>query len=68
MDNETGDTLGIMRDDWNRRAREDAYYYVAFVKTNQADHGLQRSAAYVVNDLESELHRLSEATSPPSSA
>jgi SAM-dependent methyltransferase len=58
MDHAIGDALGIMRDDWNRRAREDAYYYVAFVNPHQAECGFQRSAAEVVGDLEGELHRL----------
>ena len=31
------ETLERMREDWNRRAREDAHYYVAFGRHNQDD-------------------------------
>jgi len=31
------DVVNAMREDWNRRAKEDAYYYVAFAQRNQED-------------------------------
>lgn len=58
MDNAIADSLSIMRDDWNRRAKEDAFYYVAFINPNQAEDSFHRSAADVIRELESELHRL----------
>ena len=47
-----------MRDDWNRRAREDAHYYVAFGRRDQEDSEFLESAADVIRDLEGELKRL----------
>jgi ubiquinone/menaquinone biosynthesis C-methylase UbiE len=58
MDSAIADFLRIMRDDWNRRAKEDAYYYVAFINPNQAEERFHQSAADVIRELESELHRL----------
>jgi ubiquinone/menaquinone biosynthesis C-methylase UbiE len=52
------DSLSVMREDWNRRAREDAYYYVAFVNPHQAEDGFHGSAAEVIRELEGEFHRL----------
>ena len=46
-----------MREDWNRRAREDAYYYVAFAKRDQDDEGFFATASDVVRSLERELRR-----------
>jgi SAM-dependent methyltransferase len=46
-----------MRADWNKRAREDANYYVAFGRRDQADEEFFSTAADVVRDLEAELKR-----------
>src|ERR1700675_343815 len=53
-----------MRADWNRRAREDANYYVAFGRRDQDDSEFFATAADVVRDLEVELKRL-PAEKPP---
>lgn len=50
-----------MRADWNRRAREDANFYVAFGRRSQEDQEFLASAAEVTGALEPELSRL-----PPS--
>ena len=50
--------LARMRDDWNRRAAEDAYYYVAFGRREQDDAEFFATAADVVRSLETELPRL----------
>lgn len=50
--------LARMRDDWNRRADEDANYYVAFGRRDQADDEFFSTAADVVRALEGELKRL----------
>jgi uncharacterized protein (TIGR03437 family) len=47
-----------MRAEWNRRAREDANYYVAFGRREQDDEEFFASAADVVRALEGELRRL----------
>jgi SAM-dependent methyltransferase len=46
-----------MREDWNRRAIEDAYYYVAFGRRNQDDDEFFTTADAVVRGLEEELKR-----------
>src|SRR5271156_5096973 len=46
-----------MRADWNQRAREDANYYVAFGRRDQADGEFFSTAADVIRDLEGELKR-----------
>jgi len=51
-----------MRADWNRRAREDANYYVAFGRRDQDESEFLSSAADVVRDMEGELKRLSPET------
>ncbi len=48
----------VMRQDWNRRAREDANYYVAFGRRDQDDVEFFATAADVVRNLTRELHRL----------
>jgi ubiquinone/menaquinone biosynthesis C-methylase UbiE len=50
-----------MRADWNKRAAEDAYYYVAFGRRGQGDQEFFDSAADVVHALEAELKRLPAA-------
>src|SRR5262245_28375252 len=50
--------LDRMRADWNRRAGEDAYYYVAFGRHDQDDEEFFASAADVVRALTWELKRL----------
>src|ERR1700716_211173 len=50
-----------MRADWNERAVEDAYYYVAFGRKGQDDREFFASAADVVHALEAELKRLPPA-------
>ncbi len=47
-----------MRADWNERAREDAYYYVAFGRRGQDDDEFFATAADVVRTLEAALKRL----------
>src|SRR5437879_538356 len=46
-----------MRADWNQRAVEDAYYYVAFGRRGQDDQEFFDSAADVIHALEAELKR-----------
>jgi SAM-dependent methyltransferase len=46
-----------MRADWNQRAIEDAYYYVAFGRRNQDDDEFFTTADAVVRGLEEELRR-----------
>src|SRR6202049_3344873 len=50
-----------MRADWNQRAVEDAYYYVAFGRRGQDDREFFDSAADVIHALEAELKRLPPA-------
>jgi SAM-dependent methyltransferase len=50
--------LQQMRADWNQRAIEDAYYYVAFGRKGQEEEEFFASAAEVIHALESELKRL----------
>jgi SAM-dependent methyltransferase len=47
-----------MRDDWNRRAREDAHYYVAFGRREQDDDEFFATATEIYDSLRSELRRL----------
>jgi hypothetical protein len=53
----SGDT-SRMRSDWNRRAREDANYYVAFGRRGQSEEEFQATAGGVVRNLERELRHL----------
>jgi SAM-dependent methyltransferase len=50
--------LQRMRADWNQRAGEDAYYYVAFGRRSQDDEEFFASARDVMKLLEMELKRL----------
>ncbi|HWB83642.1 MAG TPA: class I SAM-dependent methyltransferase [Bryobacteraceae bacterium] len=50
--------LERMRADWNERAGEDAYYYVAFGRREQDDEEFFASAADVLRSLRQELKRL----------
>ncbi len=50
--------LQQMREDWNQRASEDAYYYVAFGRREQDDEEFFATAADVVRGLTAELKRL----------
>ena len=43
-----------MRADWNRRAREDAHFYVAFGRRSQQEQEFLASAAEVTSALERE--------------
>jgi SAM-dependent methyltransferase len=47
-----------MRDDWNRRAREDAHYYAGFGGRGQSEAEFLSSANYVLEKLEPDLARL----------
>ncbi len=47
-----------MREDWNRRAREDAFYYVAFGRRQQNHEEFLATAADAVRGLEYDLARL----------
>lgn len=55
-----------MRADWNKRAREDAHYYVAFGKRDQDDQAFLATAADAIRDLEGELKRLPKGVAPSS--
>ena len=50
--------LERMRADWNQRAGEDAYYYVAFGRREQDDEEFFSTARDIVRDLEGDLKRL----------
>ncbi len=50
-----------MREDWDRRAREDAFYFAAFGRQRQDDHEFLAGASDVVPTLECELVRLPPA-------
>lgn len=52
------DVVERMRADWNERARQDAYYYVAFGGWEQNEEEFQATAADVVRSLDRELRRL----------
>jgi len=47
-----------MRADWNRRAREDVHFYVAFGRRSQQEQEFLASAAEVTSALEAEFSRL----------
>src|SRR5512133_958191 len=49
--------LEQMRADWNQRAGEDAYYYVAFGRREQDDEEFFSTAAEIVKGFEWELKR-----------
>ncbi len=53
-----------MRRDWDRRAREDAYYYAAFGRRHQDADEFLASAAETVATLASEFPRLPPAPGP----
>ena len=50
--------LERMRADWNERAAEDAYYYVAFGRREQEDEEFFATAGDVIRNLTGELKRL----------
>lgn len=50
-----------MREEWNRRAREDAHYYVAFGRHNQDNEEFFDTAHEVIHGLEFELKRFGDA-------
>jgi SAM-dependent methyltransferase len=50
--------LERMRADWNERAGEDAYYYVAFGRRNQNEEEFFQTASDLVRGLELDLKRL----------
>lgn len=52
---------GRMREDWERRAREDANYYVAFGRREQEEAEFEATAADVVRNLDRELRRFGGA-------
>jgi SAM-dependent methyltransferase len=47
-----------MRADWNRRAREDAHFYVAFGGRDQTEEEFLATAADVLRSIEGQLRRL----------
>jgi SAM-dependent methyltransferase len=57
------DPIERMREDWDRWAREDAYYYAGFGRRNQDQREFFSSAAEVLHTLTRELVRLPEAQS-----
>ena len=54
----TMNVIERMRRDWDRRAREDAYFYAGFARRKQSDAEFFASAADTVRTLEGELARL----------
>jgi SAM-dependent methyltransferase len=50
--------LERMREDWNERAGEDAYYYVAFGRRDQDDEEFFQTAGEIVKGLEFDLKRV----------
>ena len=46
-----------MREDWNRRAKEDAHYYVAFGRHEQDEDEFLSTAADVLRGFDRELKR-----------
>jgi SAM-dependent methyltransferase len=52
------DIVERMRSDWNRRAKEDAYFYAAFARRQQSDEEFFASASDTIPTLEKELFRL----------
>ena len=50
--------LATMREDWNNRAKEDAYYYVGFAHPDQDTEVFQSTAAPIVAVIEAEFNRL----------
>ncbi len=53
-----------MREDWNRRAREDAKYYVAFGRRDQDDEEFFATAGEMVTSFRTELARLPRGLAP----
>lgn len=51
-----------MREDWNARAGEDAYYYVAFGRREQDDDEFDETGREIVDGLKWELKRVPTAT------
>ncbi len=51
-----------MRSDWNRRAREDVHFYVAFGRRSQQEEEFLASATEVTGSLETEFSRLPPAS------
>ena len=56
------DIVERMRSDWNRRAKEDAYFYAAFAKRQQSDEEFFASASDTIPTLEKEFFRLPAAS------
>ena len=56
--------LAQMREDWNRRAKEDAFYYVAFGRRHQNQDEFLATAADAVRGLEYDLARLPSSVEP----
>ena len=55
---DTSQVLDKMRADWNQRAGEDAYYYVAFGRRGQDDEEFFSTATDVIKGLEWDLKRV----------
>ncbi len=53
-----------MRDDWNRRAKEDAHYYVAFGRHEQDEDEFLATASDVLRGFDRELKRGLPGTNP----
>jgi len=56
-----GEVALKMQADWNARAQEDAFYYVAFGRRNQTDDEFLATASDQVHGFELELRRLPQA-------
>jgi SAM-dependent methyltransferase len=52
------DTIGQMREDWEQRARQDPFYYVAFAERGQTREAFLATAAKSIHCFEAELVRL----------
>ncbi len=60
------DVRARMKEDWNRRAIEDAGYYVAFGRRDQDEEEFFATAREVVLSLEAEMRRLTPVANPRS--
>lgn len=66
MSDSAQDVRARMREDWNRRAVEDANYYVAFGRRDQDEEEFFSTAKEVLLGLEAEMRRMTPVASPRS--
>jgi SAM-dependent methyltransferase len=55
-------SIDKMREDWNRRAREDAFYYAAFNRRQQTEDEFLATASGITGTLELEFARLAQGS------